>query len=95
MLAKHPDPTVAHVLETWAPRMIVQGIDYNDLMTTGARIRVWGENEGQRTIFLPLTHCRNANPLPTWLSWAKGLCKDLLADGLWVSFSMKADRKLS
>ena len=41
MLAKHPDPTVAHVLETWAPRMIVQGIDYNDLMTTGARIRVW------------------------------------------------------
>jgi len=50
MLAKHPDPTVAHVLETWAPRMIVQGIDYNDLMTTGARIRVWddwGENEGQ------------------------------------------------
>ena len=34
MLTHHPDPTVAHVLETWAPRMIVQGIDYNDLMTT-------------------------------------------------------------
>ena len=33
MLAKHPEPTVAHVLKTWAPRMIVQGIDYNDLMT--------------------------------------------------------------
>ena len=32
MLAKHPDPTVDHVLKTWAPRMIVQGIDYNDLM---------------------------------------------------------------
>lgn len=43
MLAKHPDLTVAHVLETWAPRMIVQGIDYNDLMTTGARIRVWDD----------------------------------------------------
>jgi dipeptidyl aminopeptidase/acylaminoacyl peptidase len=43
MLAKHPDPTVDHVLETWAPRMIVQGIDYNDLVTTSARIRVWGD----------------------------------------------------
>ena len=43
MLAKHPDPTVAHVLETWAPRMIVQGIDYNDFMTTSARIRVWDD----------------------------------------------------
>src|SRR5919106_865833 len=43
MLAKHPDPIVAHVLETWAPRMIVQGIDYNDLMTTGARIGTWDD----------------------------------------------------
>ena len=40
MLAKHPDPTVDHVLKTWAPRMIVQGIDYNDLMTTGERIEL-------------------------------------------------------
>ena len=39
MLAQHPDPTVDHVLKTWAPRMIVQGIDYNDLMTTGAPLR--------------------------------------------------------
>ena len=38
MLAKHPDPTVDHVLKTWAPRMIVQGIDHNDLMTTGAHL---------------------------------------------------------
>jgi len=38
MLANNPDPTVDHVLKTWAPRMIVQGIDYNDLMTTGARL---------------------------------------------------------
>ena len=36
MLANHLDPTVDHVLKTWAPRMIVQGIDYNDLMTTVA-----------------------------------------------------------
>ncbi len=43
MLAKHPDPTVDHVLKTWAPRMIVQGIDYNDLMTTGARIGTWDD----------------------------------------------------
>ena len=43
MLVQHPDPTVAHVLATWAPRMIVQGIDYNDLVTTAARIRVWDD----------------------------------------------------
>src|SRR4030095_569858 len=43
MLIQHPDPTVAHVLATWAPRMIVQGIDYNDLVTTAARIRVWDD----------------------------------------------------
>ena len=43
MLANHPDPTVDHVLRTWAPRMIVQGIDYNDLMTTGERIRTWDD----------------------------------------------------
>jgi 2,6-dihydroxypseudooxynicotine hydrolase len=41
MLANHPDPVVAHVLETWAPRMIVQGIDFNDVVTTSARIRGW------------------------------------------------------
>ena len=39
MLAKHPDPTVDHVLKTWAPRMIVQGIEFNDLRTTAVRIR--------------------------------------------------------
>ena len=38
MLANHPDTTVDRVLKTWAPRTIVQGIDYNDLMTTGARL---------------------------------------------------------
>ena len=43
MLAKHPDPTVDHVLRIWAPRMIVQGIDFNDLMTTANRIRTWDD----------------------------------------------------
>ena len=43
MLANRSDPTVDHVLKTWAPRMIVQGIDYNDLMTTGERIRTWDD----------------------------------------------------
>lgn len=41
MIPTHADPTVAHVLETWAPRMIVQGIDYNDLVTTSKRIKTW------------------------------------------------------
>jgi hypothetical protein len=40
MYTTHPDPTVAHELATWAPRMIVQGIDYN-LVTT---VRL-GENK--------------------------------------------------
>jgi hypothetical protein len=43
MTVQSADPTVAHVLETWAPRMIVQGIDYNDLLTTRARIKAWGD----------------------------------------------------
>ena len=43
MLAQHRDPTVDQVLKTWAPRMIVQGIDYNDFMTTSSRIRVWDD----------------------------------------------------
>jgi dipeptidyl aminopeptidase/acylaminoacyl peptidase len=43
MLATHPDPTVDHVLKTWSPRMVVQGIDFNDLLTTTARIRAWSD----------------------------------------------------
>ena len=39
----HSDPTVARVLETWAPRMIVQGVDYNDIVFTSARIKVWDD----------------------------------------------------
>ncbi len=40
---EHSDPTVAHVLKTWAPRMIVQGIDYNDYVNTCARINAWDD----------------------------------------------------
>src|SRR5262245_43173986 len=43
MFIQHPDPTVAHVLTTWAPRMFVQGIDYNDFITTSTRIRAWDD----------------------------------------------------
>src|SRR4030095_13314401 len=50
MLPQHPDPTVDHVLKTWAPRMIVQGIDYNDLLTTGARIRTWKDWCHERSV---------------------------------------------
>jgi hypothetical protein len=32
MLVKHPDPTVDHVLKTWAPR--VPGDGHDDPMTT-------------------------------------------------------------
>jgi 2,6-dihydroxypseudooxynicotine hydrolase len=41
MAAEAVDPTVAHVIATWAPRMIAQGIDYNDFVSTTARIRRW------------------------------------------------------
>src|SRR5918911_4551137 len=37
------DQTVQRVLATWAPRMIVQGIDYNDFVATQARIRTWDD----------------------------------------------------
>src|SRR5918912_1605649 len=37
------DQTVKRVLATWAPRMIVQGIDYNDFVTTQARIDTWDD----------------------------------------------------
>jgi alpha-beta hydrolase superfamily lysophospholipase len=37
------DRTVQRVLATWAPRMIVQGIDYNDFVSTQARIGTWDD----------------------------------------------------
>lgn len=42
-MLSHPDPTVAHVLSTWAPRMVVNGVDYNDLVSTSARIKTWAD----------------------------------------------------
>ena len=41
--AQTQDPTVARVLSTWAPRMLVQGVDYNDLVDTSARINQWDD----------------------------------------------------
>ena len=40
---EHADQTVAHVLRTWAPRMIVQGIDYNDFVNATGRIKSWDD----------------------------------------------------
>ena len=37
------DRTVQRVLATWAPRMIVQGIDYNDFVTATGRIQTWDD----------------------------------------------------
>jgi 2,6-dihydroxypseudooxynicotine hydrolase len=37
------DRTVQRVLATWAPRMIVQGIDYNDFVSTQERITRWDD----------------------------------------------------
>ena len=62
MLAKHPDPTVDHVLKTWAPRMIVQGIDYNDLMTTGERIGTWDDWCREWCVTVPDTKSLRVKP---------------------------------
>lgn len=43
MAVAHADETVAHVIETWAPRMLAQGIDFNDYVETTARVRVWSD----------------------------------------------------
>ena len=37
------DRTVQRVLATWAPRMIAQGIDYNDFVAATARIKSWDD----------------------------------------------------
>jgi 2,6-dihydroxypseudooxynicotine hydrolase len=37
------DQTVQRVLATWAPRMLVQGIDYNDFVSANARITRWDD----------------------------------------------------
>ena len=73
MLATHPDPTVDHVLKTWAPRMIVQGIDYNDLMTTAARIRTFGVGSGPS---LPRRRQSRFFPNTTWVPVGTGVRLD-------------------
>lgn len=38
-----PDERVQAAIENWAPRMVTQGIDYNDFVRTTARIERWEE----------------------------------------------------
>ena len=39
----HSDPVVNRVLSTWAPRLVVQGVDYNDLAVAAERIVSWDD----------------------------------------------------
>jgi pimeloyl-ACP methyl ester carboxylesterase len=38
-----PDARVQAAIDNWAPRMVTQGIDYNDFVSTTARIETWDE----------------------------------------------------
>jgi pimeloyl-ACP methyl ester carboxylesterase len=38
-----PDARVQAAIDNWAPRMVSQGIDYNDFVRTTARIELWEE----------------------------------------------------
>ena len=38
-----PDERVQAAIDNWAPRMVTQGIDYNDFVRTTARIERWEE----------------------------------------------------
>jgi hypothetical protein len=38
-----PDAEVQAALAHWGPRLIQNGVDYNDLMTTMARIDTWDQ----------------------------------------------------
>ncbi len=38
-----PDARVQSAIDNWAPRMVTQGIDYNDFLRTTARIERWEE----------------------------------------------------
>jgi pimeloyl-ACP methyl ester carboxylesterase len=40
---KMPDARVQAAIDNWAPRMVSQGIDYNDFVRTTARIERWDE----------------------------------------------------
>jgi len=38
-----PDAAIETALAHWAPRLIQNGVDYNDLMTTVARTQTWAD----------------------------------------------------
>ena len=38
-----PDARVQAAIDNWAPRMVTQGVDYNDFVRTTARIEAWDE----------------------------------------------------
>ena len=38
-----PDARVEAAIDNWAPRMVTQGIDYNDFVRTTAEIQAWDE----------------------------------------------------
>ena len=43
MLSSSADPRAQSAIANWAPRMIANGIDYNDFVSTAARVRVWAD----------------------------------------------------
>ena len=57
-----PDARVQAAIDNWAPRMVTQGIDYNDFVRTTARIEAWDEwlAEWTRTADLHLELAREA-----------------------------------
>jgi hypothetical protein len=42
-VSRSPDAEVRAALAHWGPRLIQNGVDYNDLMTTMARIDTWDQ----------------------------------------------------
>ncbi len=44
---RQPDPRVQSAIDNWAPRMVTQGIDYNDFVRTTARIETWEQWLGE------------------------------------------------
>src|SRR3954462_6169970 len=38
-----PDARVQAAIDNWAPRMVTQGVDYNDFVRTTARIETWDQ----------------------------------------------------
>ncbi|MQA75478.1 MAG: alpha/beta hydrolase [Solirubrobacterales bacterium] len=57
-----PDARVQAAIDNWAPRMVTQGVDYNDFVRTTARTETWDEwlDEWTRTAELHLGLAREA-----------------------------------